>query len=271
MLRKHLLLVLILLTYFIGYAQNKKQVLQQDTWAFTQIKTDTIFNSNQIISLLTIPKSSLDEYNIEINYRNSELKTTSSFAEDGNAIAAINGSFFDMKKGGSVTYLEITDSVITRSLSPELKSNTFDNIIDGAVILAKDNTIRLEYAQPDKFYEQSKKESAVLGTGPVLLLNSTPVKLADIKFVNNRHPRTCMCLKKKAVVLITIDGRQDEAEGMSLPEVQTFLQNIKCIDAINLDGGGSTTMWIKDSGIVNFPSDKTGERAVANVILVTEN
>ncbi|MCK4879516.1 MAG: phosphodiester glycosidase family protein, partial [Bacteroidales bacterium] len=43
-----------------------------------------------------------------------------------------------------------------------------------------------------------------------------------------------------------------------------------CIDAINLDGGGSTTMWTKDNGVVNRPSDKRGERPVANAILILE-
>jgi exopolysaccharide biosynthesis protein len=55
---------------------------------------------------------------------------------------------------------------------------------------------------------------------------------------------------------------------MSLPEVQSFLQDLGCIDAINLDGGGSTTLWINGKGVVNFPSDSTGERPVANAILI---
>ena len=43
---------------------------------------------------------------------------------------------------------------------------------------------------------------------------------------------------------------------------------VGCVDAINLDGGGSTTMWTKDKVIVNFPSDKTGERPVSNALLI---
>jgi len=55
---------------------------------------------------------------------------------------------------------------------------------------------------------------------------------------------------------------------MNLMETQKYLLDLGCYDAINLDGGGSTTMWIKDKGIVNFPSDKEGERLVSNAILL---
>ena len=68
--------------------------------------------------------------------------------------------------------------------------------------------------------------------------------------------------------MITVDGRSEDAAGMSLYELQAFLQTKDCLEAINLDGGGSTTMWVKDKGVVNHPSDKTGERKVANVIII---
>jgi exopolysaccharide biosynthesis protein len=73
------------------------------------------------------------------------------------------------------------------------------------------------------------------------------------------------------VIFITIDGRNKEAEGMNLFEVQNFLLNIGCVDAINLDGGGSTTMWTKEKGIINFPSDSSGERPVSNTLLIIPN
>ena len=56
---------------------------------------------------------------------------------------------------------------------------------------------------------------------------------------------------------------------MSLIEAQKFLLTIGCIDAINLDGGGSTTMWVQDKGVVNSPSDISGERRVSNALLIT--
>jgi len=97
------------------------------------------------------------------------------------------------------------------------------------------------------------------------------VALIGSKFVKERHPRTCICETRDSHLLLTIDGRQPTAKGMSLLEVQDFLLAQKCITAINLDGGGSTTMWLKEKGIVNKPSDFFGERKVANAILIKVN
>jgi exopolysaccharide biosynthesis protein len=67
-----------------------------------------------------------------------------------------------------------------------------------------------------------------------------------------------------------VDGRSELADGMSLYELQDYLLDLGCTDAINLDGGGSTTLWTNSQGVVNSPSDKSGERPVANVLLIME-
>jgi hypothetical protein len=51
-------------------------------------------------------------------------------------------------------------------------------------------------------------------------------------------------------------------------EEATFLQSLRVVNAVNLDGGGSSTMWIKGMGVVNHPSDSTGERAVIDALLL---
>lgn len=267
--RKTILFLIILLSCYPVTGQNKHQPDKESTIAFRQIKTDSLFDSKQIISLLTIEKSYDRFYRIEFGYTDS-LKTTSEFAIKLNAAAAINGSFFDMDQGGSVTYFEIDDSVISRTRDPNLKWAVPDSLINGAVVLSDRNEIVIQPAQKEEFYEMSRKESAVMVSGPLLIYKSERVKLPDMSFAHRRHPRTCLCNTKGSLVLITIDGRSENAAGMNLYEVQEYLESIGCIDAINLDGGGSTTMWIRDEGIVNFPSDRSGERAVANAILVIE-
>lgn len=266
-------LFLILHTYSVGCGQSESTIDQVNKTApnslnFMQIKTDSLFNSHQIISLLTIPKTSSKKFNIEFGFSKTDLKTTSSYAKSKNALAAINGGFFNMDSGGSVTYFEVQDSVISRRRNPELKWGVADSIMNGAIVIANDFEITIEPAKATQIYEQSKIESAALVTGPLLLLNSKAVKLPNMKFSNDRHPRTCLCGTNESVVFITIDGRSQNAAGMSLSELQKFLLDIGCVDAINLDGGGSTTMWILAKGIINFPSDKTGERPVANALLI---
>lgn len=272
-MKNYISFLLILLTCSVGYGQSKifldqERKISKDSVDFIQIRTDSIFNSNQIISLLTLPKNSFDRFSVKFIHSNLDFKTTSSFGKSKNALAAINGGFFNMDSGGSATYFEINDTVISKTRNPDLKWGIRRDLMNGAIVITNDSTITIQQANTDQFYELSKQESAVLVTGPLLLVNSEIMELPDLKFVNNRHPRTCLCMSKEFVVFITIDGRQSEAQGMSLIEVQKFLLDIGCVDAINLDGGGSTTMWTQDNGIVNFPSDKSGERPVSNALLI---
>jgi len=89
-------------------------------------------------------------------------------------------------------------------------------------------------------------------------------------FATARHPRTAVGFSRDStqLYLVTVDGRQPNySVGMSLYELAEFLIDFGAYQAINLDGGGSTTMVVRDS-VVNRPSDATGERPVANALLV---
>ena len=57
--------------------------------------------------------------------------------------------------------------------------------------------------------------------------------------------------------------------GMSLQELAEYLFSLGAVDAMNLDGGGSTTMFL-DGKVVNTPSDKEGERKIGDAIVVTQ-
>jgi exopolysaccharide biosynthesis protein len=95
--------------------------------------------------------------------------------------------------------------------------------------------------------------------------------------VTNTHPRSAVGVRGcHKVIFISVDGRDREAAGMTLYELAELMRLLKCSDAVNLDGGGSTTMWIDGkpfNGVVNMPSDNRkwdheGERAVANIMIV---
>ncbi|MCF6268623.1 MAG: phosphodiester glycosidase family protein [Melioribacteraceae bacterium] len=88
-------------------------------------------------------------------------------------------------------------------------------------------------------------------------------------FATARHPRTAAGFgeSKRYLYLATVDGRQVTSKGMSLPEFADFLISIGVYRAVNLDGGGSTTMVVRNK-IVNSPSDAGGERRVSNSLMV---
>ncbi len=67
--------------------------------------------------------------------------------------------------------------------------------------------------------------------------------------------------------MITVDGRSEESGGIGLEDLAKILLELGATDAMNLDGGGSTTMFL-DGKVVNKPSDKEGERKVGDAILV---
>jgi len=92
---------------------------------------------------------------------------------------------------------------------------------------------------------------------------------ASKSFVETRHPRTAVAkLKDGKFLMITVDGRTEHSAGIDLYDLAKLLLELGATDAMNLDGGGSTTMFV-DGKVVNKPSDKEGERKVSDAILLT--
>jgi exopolysaccharide biosynthesis protein len=90
-------------------------------------------------------------------------------------------------------------------------------------------------------------------------------------FLGARHPRTFIGIDRDTtkMFLCTVDGRQPGSIGMNYREMADFLLSIGVWHATNLDGGGSTTMVVQGK-IVNSPSDKKGERPVANSLQIVK-
>ncbi|HMM81426.1 MAG TPA: phosphodiester glycosidase family protein [Pyrinomonadaceae bacterium] len=92
---------------------------------------------------------------------------------------------------------------------------------------------------------------------------------ASKDFVETRHPRTAVAnLKDGKFLMLTADGRSEASGGIDLYDLADFLLELGAVDALNLDGGGSTTM-VLDGKVVNHPSDKGGERKIGDALIVT--
>jgi exopolysaccharide biosynthesis protein len=76
------------------------------------------------------------------------------------------------------------------------------------------------------------------------------------------------------VWLVVVDGRfPGEAEGMSIAELTTLAEKLGLVEALNLDGGGSSTLWTLPGGVLNHPCDNgqfdhVGQRIVPNAVVV---
>ncbi|HEV7844788.1 MAG TPA: phosphodiester glycosidase family protein [Thermoleophilaceae bacterium] len=86
-------------------------------------------------------------------------------------------------------------------------------------------------------------------------------------FVAGRQPRTLGGVRADGtLLLVTVDGRRPGwSVGMTLAEAARYMRSLGARDALNLDGGGSTTMTVRGE-LVNRPSDPTGERPVSDGI-----
>lgn len=91
----------------------------------------------------------------------------------------------------------------------------------------------------------------------------------DPGIVTGRHPRSAVAYTYNGdILLVVIDGRSRRSAGMTLAELADYLKRLGARNAINLDGGGSSSMFIRGR-IVNRPSDGK-ERPISNGILITK-
>lgn len=106
-----------------------------------------------------------------------------------------------------------------------------------------------------------------LGGGPTILRNGTAVGAREAFF--SRNPRTAVGWSKDHFFMLVVDGRQGGLSvGMTLGELARYFLKLGCRDALNLDGGGSTTFWLLGN-VVNSPS-QGHQRPAANTLVLLQ-
>ena len=104
-----------------------------------------------------------------------------------------------------------------------------------------------------------------IGGGPALVHNSKAMQWTG--FLPMRHPRTTMGWSKDYYFLVEVDGRQSNISvGMTFPELADYLVKLGCEEAMNFDGGGSSTLWAL--GMVRNSPSEGDERPSANALVV---
>ena len=236
-----------------------------------QAQIKGLFNSVQSINLIEIPRSAKHKIGVA---GNEGMKKTSQQATEKGALAAINGTYYNMVLGNSVCFYKIDGEVIDTTSNSEFK-----NRVNGAVHEINGKIKIIDWNKEIEANYKGKR-GTVLASGPIMLEDGriSDWSACSKNFIETRHPRSAIYIKGDGtIVFITVDGRSEgNAAGVSIPELAFLIKILGGEEAINLDGGGSTTLWLKgapDNGVLNYPTDNkrfdhTGERAVSNIFYV---
>lgn len=252
------------------------ELIVPDVWQEVQVAPSVKWRKKVYTSLFGGPQT-VNVMEVDIESKDSTVKPwwggggcekTSSMATKAGAVGAINGGFYDPSTCTPMGMVKIDGKVFAYN-SPFMEPQATLGITpeDQAVIASWPT------------YKDWSAMLHALGGHPNLVTDGVidiwPNKDQDL--YTGKHPRTAVGITSKGkLLLVTVDGRTEAGYGMTMKELAQYMIWLGANDAVNLDGGGSTTMFIKGmsiNGIVNHPSDNKqadhfGERSVPDGLLV---
>lgn len=268
------------------FGQRDSLTLVQAAWSHdtlhgmvlhtVQFTQQEYFRSNQYIAVLEVPATS----GMEFRFGYAPKRTrTSAIAREYGALAAVNGSFFDMDRYNPICHLRIDG--VEYGINTPGKDTVNRKYYQYGTMVLRDGRPCILCTDSARLWERMLPDSNIMTAGPLLIYDDTLQPMRnDLSFVNKRHNRTAVGIRPDGtVLLLVVDGRTKQSEGMTLDELAATLHWLGCRDALNLDGGGSTTLYLREyphGGIVNHPSDNgrfdhEGERGVSNILYVVGN
>ncbi len=187
-------------------------------------------------------------------------QTTSAMAEANDAIFAINGDYYGFRDTGLV----IRNGILYRDVS---NKSSYDQS------LAVNREGDLEIVNNSEVSGTTLIESGILQGftfGPVLVEDGQITAIDDTQVSKKTNPRTAIGqISALHYLFIVVDGRSAASNGMTLTELAQEFINRGATIAYNLDGGGSSAMWL-NGNLVNNPTDgkKIGERNISDIIYI---
>ena len=231
-----------------------------------------LFGSRQSISVVSYPPRGFETRIVHLDRR---AEATSRLGRDAGADIAVNGSYFNVRTFEPVTFVLADKKVVGRTTPQELVRT------NGIVAFKGRKGRRMDIFRCDTAHygRVARRYRSALAAGPVLIDDGRIVEYdSDKTFYTGRHPRTLIGKRADGeVVLVVIDGRfKGQGEGTTIAETAYIARQLGLVEALNLDGGGSSTLWTAQKGVLNHPYDNhrfdhAGERGVPNCITVTRN
>ena len=239
-----------------------------------------ILDSYQTVSVIKYSPKKLQTSIIQPE----KLTRLSVTAKADGADFGVNAGYWDVRIDKPSTFLKLNGEQIAVTADFEKER------VDGLVCVGKKRVV-LDHCKAGEEAPYAKKYKNILAAGPVLIDEGKSVDhdaytngmvdnaggkpVGAFYTYTQRHPRTAIGTDKKGnVYLVVVDGRsKGNAEGVTITELTKICAWLGMRDAINLDGGGSSTMWTAEEGIVSYPCrnkkfDHGGERRVSSIISV---
>ena len=291
-MKKTLLFLVAAVMSFSTMAQNSDSVkllnaprqelkLPKGAVGYTLLRAE-ILNSRQTVSVI---KYSPKKFETAIVQPEKLTRLSVSAKADG-ADFGVNAGYWDVRINKPSTFLKLNGKQIAVTADFEKER------VDGLVCVGKKKVV-IDYCKAGEESAHAKKYKNILAAGPMLIDEGKSIDhdaytkgmvdnaggkpVGAFYTYTQRHPRTAMGTDKKGnVYLIVVDGRsKGNADGVTITELTKICAWLGLTDAVNLDGGGSSTMWSAEEGIVSYPCrnkkfDHGGERKVSSIISVKQ-
>lgn len=178
-------------------------------------------------------------------------RTVGSFAARVDAEAAVNGDFFSY------------DTHLPTGLAIGAGDPWHADMRGSGEILFGDDRAYLNV--PGPITAAPAWAANAVGGRPLLVDNGAALDAFNRADCSDRHPRTAVGLSedRRSLILAVVDGRSNASVGMNCAELAALMDGLGAWRAMNVDGGGSSTMYVAGRGVVNDPSDGS-QRTVAN-------
>jgi len=251
------------------FAQDKTRNLLYEFW-----KSD--------IKLIKQDGSSLQiaRYNMQLNDKGEITLIDRNWSQK--SIGTAKNKDNNNKDPASTAQIDIVEMIVENNVVAEIRQNlpAVEIPQNGFVVVASNNNTKQildNFKKGDIVTAEITtvpdwKNISMAITGGAIILKDGAVPSTFSHNSPGRNPRTAIgsTADGKQIIMVTVDGRQQSSLGMTLPELGLLMQELGAYNALNLDGGGSTTMAARKPGtndieVVNSPSDGM-PRKVGNAV-----
>ena len=241
------------------------------------------------------------DLNVIVSEDIDRRETLTQFSQNKEARVVVNGGYFLIDKTPTehVGLLYVNNRTVAPATRSVLRNNKRyftargalgfldDGGIDIAWVTSRNDSlfnfsepVKNQPEEPVDSFDFSKAETwevdDAIHAGPVLM-HDGKIRVTsneEVFFgstIPDIHPRTAAGYRNSGeLVLLVVDGRQVDSRGVFLKELAILIRDLGCVEAINLDGGGSSAMVV-DGKLLNRPAGTTSQREVMSAIAVSVN